>query len=508
MSRAAWLLGLLLWACHPGAPWSPAAPLPETSGAALELMYFVQGPDGSARFGGLAGAIEDDLAVWDLRIAGRGALAITPEAGGRFELEVPVGDASSGILHRDGIPVQSFRLRDAVLARRAAVGPPIGGAGSVPNDLLFVGQGEDTRLVLVRSGDHAISVFDRELGLETKEGLRLPERSSSHGPLGAQPWFAAPLQDGEHIAVSAFLQGRAYVIHLPTLEVEATLEPTVPLELAAPHVLPYAIDLDDSGRMVSEVSRFLPRSPQGLAVHHDHLFVAYSGFVAPRLSPTMPPVYLPGVLLRFSLADPQAAPRSLRLPFDNPQSVTFDEDLGRLIVTASGVLDSDPEVRSVTPGGVVIIDPESMAVTERFELLGFAPGSTLSKAGALWVSSLIRPEVVRLPLDGGARETFRLNPEAVDSVFRLVELPGGLIGAPSFNTDRLHVIDPWRRTLDPSPFFGPLELGPGRPIFDGLQVIARRPGRGGVDFTGPDLYALSGIASRVVPVELRKVLGP
>ena len=104
--------------------------------------------------------------------------------------------------------------------------------------------------------------------------------------------------------------------------------------------------------------------------------------------------------------------------------------------------------------------------------------------------------------------TCDLNSEEVDSVFRLLALPGGLIAAPSFNTDRIHFIDARSKTLNPPPFFGPIAVGPGRPIFEGLQVIARRPGRAGVDFVGPDLFAVAGIASRIIPVELRKLLGP
>ena len=90
----------------------------------------------------------------------------------------------------------------------------------------------------------------------------------------------------------------------------------------------------------------------------------------------------------------------------------------------------------------------------------------------------------------------------------MIDLPGGLIGAASFNTDRLHVVDPRTRVVDPKPFCGPFVIGPGRPVFDGVQVCARRPGRAGVDFVEPDIYCLAGIASRVTPIELRKVLGP
>lgn len=509
MRRVAPSLAALMLACAPGVGGpDPDPAVPSEAGIALELMYFVRGPDGLARFGGLASSFGGAGSGWDFRVEGDTPRSIEPDARGGFELELGRVDATSGVLHRDGQPIERFRLREAEAARRAAVWPAVGGAGSVPNDLLFVGEGAPPRLVLVRSGDHAVSVFDLELGLDAGLGVRLPELDAARGPMGAQPWFAAPLPDGERVAVSAFLHGRVYVVHLPSLRVERSFEPSGPVSLPAPIALPYPLDLDGDGRIVSSVSRFVPRCPQGVLVHGDHLFVAYSGFVAPRLSDARPPVYLPGVLLRFSLREPERAPQSLLLPFQNPQWLGLAQDPARLLVVSSGVLDADPEVRATSAGGVMLVSLDAFELEHSVDLGTRAPGSALLFEGELWVSSLVRPEVWRVALYGGDEAVFRLNDERVDSVFRLVPLPGGLIGAPSFNTDRLHVIDPRRRLLDPSPFFGPLELGPGRPIFDGLQVVARRPGRGGVDFVGPDLYALSGVASRVVPVELRKVLGP
>ena len=90
----------------------------------------------------------------------------------------------------------------------------------------------------------------------------------------------------------------------------------------------------------------------------------------------------------------------------------------------------------------------------------------------------------------------------------VVVIGGGLVGVPSFNTDRMHILDARTGAIDPEPFFAPLAVGPGRPLFDGLQIVAARPGRRGVDFRGPDLFALTGQASELIPIELRKVLGP
>jgi hypothetical protein len=72
----------------------------------------------------------------------------------------------------------------------------------------------------------------------------------------------------------------------------------------------------------------------------------------------------------------------------------------------------------------------------------------------------------------------------------------------------LRFIDSTTGELDPAPFYSPLVVGRGPPISDGIALIARRPGRAGVDFAGPDLFALSNLASRVVPIELEALLGP
>jgi hypothetical protein len=143
---------------------------------------------------------------------------------------------------------------------------------------------------------------------------------------------------------------------------------------------------------------------------------------------------------------------------------------------------------------------------EQIDMRDFAPGSALFTAERMVVASLAHPRIRMVGLD--STEDVTLNGETTDSIFRLVDLGGGLVGVPSFNTDRLHILDARTGTLDPEPFFAPLAIGPGRPLFDGLQIVAARPGRRGVEFTGPDLFALTGQASELIPIELRKVLGP
>ena len=124
--------------------------------------------------------------------------------------------------------------------------------------------------------------------------------------------------------------------------------------------------------------------------------------------------------------------------------------------------------------------------------------------GQIWTASLLKAQITNVKTNA----VIVLNDQSIDSIFRLIELPGRLIAATSFNTDKLFIFDAEDGRLNPYPFVSPFSVGPGPPVFDGAQIVARRPGRAGVDYTGPDLYVLSGLASRIWSVETRKLLGP
>lgn len=487
MKRALALL-LLVSCADPVAP-APGSTCtsiePAIAGAANmrpELLYAVRDPAGDdVLSGALAGGLDEGLSLAE---------------GAAGEGEVLLGPA--------GAPGLKYRVRDADAARAQAVCGPIGGAGATPNDLVIAGPTDAPYAVIARSGDNAVSAYDLATGLDAGlPGVRLPELEDQCGRRSANPWFVAPL-GGDRVAVTAFAQARVHVLDMRAGAIEATLAVPGTMALDPPQEVARAIDADCDGTRESMISRFRPRTPQAVALAGDSLVAGFTNFYS-----ASPAVYLPGVLAIWTVTDLSASPRLLQLPAFNPQELRALDDR-RVLVVCSGVLEQvGANIGASTPGMVLIVDLESATIERTFEFGDFAPGTALLAGGSVWAGSLVKPALRAYDLESGAQlHELLLNDEPVDSVFRLIELPGGLVGAPSFNTDRLHIFDPRAGILDPAPFFGPLQIGPGRPIFDGLAILARRPGRAGIDFVGPDLFALSGVASKVTPIELRKVLGP
>jgi hypothetical protein len=464
-------------ACSRSAPAPEDEPaIADVAGLRPERTYYVKTEEG-ARFGGFDGALERTVAVGDR--------TITPDEHGRFSVDLP---AEATIELDVGL---QYRLRDPDLARAEAVRPAISGAGSVPNDLLIAGFAGDAYGVLVRSGDRGVSIVDLASGL-SDEGARID----------GHPFFAGIIDaEARRVAVSDYDGGEIHLLDLAAGIVERTLPaPAVELDAAFPLSRPF--DLDGDGAAESEVVRFVARSPQSVVRAGDRLLAGYSGFVDGR----SPPVFVPGVIASWSLVELDAPPRVLVLDALDPQELRVLDD-GRALAVCSGALETSGGVGATTEGAIAFFDPSSLELLDQIRLGDFAPGSALIAAGRIVVASLASPRVRIIGDDGQSRELV-VNDETIDSIFRLVELGGGLVGVPSFNTDRLHILDARTGELDPAPFFAPLRVGPGRPVFDGLQIVAARAGRRGIDFTGPDLFALTGQASEVVPIELRKVLGP
>lgn len=493
------LLGLLgpLACAEPALEWAPEPVVPEHPGLRLERIW-AAAVDGAIQVGGFDGAV---LGSGSLRVIGPDGVEhlVTVDGRGRFFVEFPGEGEQIQVAPPTG-PAVNFRVRRPQVARAAALWPPLGGAGLTPNDLVILGPKGAPLGALVRSGDHAVSPLDLQAGLLPESGRFLDR---------ANPWFVAPVRpEGTEVVVSGWATGEIYRFDLrdPTRSPEI-YHPGPPVELAEPRPLLEPRDVDGDGQQETEVRSYPLLSPQPVLVLGERVYAAYAGVISVRLG-ARGPVQLPATLVEWPLGQPEA-PRRIVLPFHNPQELRALPD-GRVMVVASGILDprgDRVEVRS--EGGVMVYDPAVGQLAETWALGDFGGGTALLTESDLWVGSLARPVLRRVRRAGGETpQDLRVNQEEVDSIFRMIELDGGLAAVPSFNTDRLHVLDLHTGALDPPPFFQPLEVGPGRPVFQGLQVVARRPGRIGLDFQGPDLFLLFGPGSVITPLELRKVLGP
>lgn len=496
MRRASILLVVGLAGCSGSDGPEVEGRIPDLAGVRLERMYATVAPDGVTRFGSYDDAVAPGATI---EIDGT---PVTADADGRVAIESSGAPTVEVVIDGETI---SFEVRTPREARVAAVHPAVGGTGDRPNDLLVSNVPEGTLAVVVRSGDNALSAFDLAEGLsDDLPGIRFPRVREEV----AAPWFVTPWDDsGVRFAVTAHNQHRVYVVDLASETIVHTLVPG-PVELSEPFTLARPFDLDGDGVDESVIARVTPRAPQPVLVHDGRVYVGFSGFVRGS-TPALDPVFVPAVLAIWDLADPVRPVAMHVVPTLNTQELRVTED-GRIAVVSSGVIDqSDGPPRLVTEGAVDIFDPVADAFVDRYAFGSFGPTTALFVDGHLWVASLARASVIAIELATRQDVTIDLgDPEEVNSVFRLVDLGGGLLAAPTFNRDELFFIDATTKTKNPPPFYAPLVIGAGAPVFDGLQVIAARPGRRGVDFVGPDLYALSGLAARVTPVELRKLLGP
>ena len=492
-------LSALVFAAY-GCDETPAT-LEEIRITGNELVYTVAHTDGTF-VGGLTGSV-DPFANVLVKSREETVLGeFLADENGRFH--EPVLSAAGDIITlqiNQAEPVE-FRVRDFEQAHAEAVWPPLEGIGSVPNDLLVIDKAENTYGVVVRSGDNAVSKIDLKLGL--KGGVLLPDREGFNGfNTPANPWFAKHYRN-DQIFVTGAGQDLVYLLDLNTETLVRVIEASTPVVLEQDYKLSRPIDVDGDGIIETKIRQFLPKYPQGLFVTSTHLLVAYSGFVSPRLDAARPAVYLPSVVAAWPLTDLARSPDYLVLPHLNAQEISLASD-GDLLVTCSGVIEMiNGKIQTSSDSAVIKIDSTNLEVTQVYELADFAASSSVDVDGYIWTSSILRAEIKNLQ----TQQVVSLNQEPIDSIFRLQVLPGKILAVSSFNTDRVHLVDAYTGQLNPPPFFKPFSVGPGKPIFDGAQILARRPGRAGVDFVGPDLFCLSGVASRIWPIETRKLLGP
>ena len=75
-----------------------------------------------------------------------------------------------------------------------------------------------------------------------------------------------------------------------------------------------------------------------------------------------------------------------------------------------------------------------------------------------------------------------------------------------FDTDQIAVLDTDTDQLNPFPYITPFPAGiradnPNSVLFDGVQSLAIRPGVPKVDFTGADIFFITGISGQLGSVD-------
>jgi len=87
-----------------------------------------------------------------------------------------------------------------------------------------------------------------------------------------------------------------------------------------------------------------------------------------------------------------------------------------------------------------------------------------------------------------------------------IAIKDGLLFTTLFNSDQIAVLDTNTDQADPFPYITPFPAGirgddPNSQLFDGVQSLAIRPGVSGVDFTGADIYFITGISEQLGSVD-------
>jgi hypothetical protein len=327
---------------------------------------------------------------------------------------------------------------------------------------------------------------------------------------GANPWGVALDASSGRAVVTLFGQHAAALVEPCTgrlLSVaNAAQHDNAPrlLELDPPLQLDAPLDADDSGVAKALVTRMLPRHPQGVAFVEERVLVSFTNLL--EVGP--PARFGPGLVVAFDVVDDALrAAEHMVLPFDNPQSITLDEE-GRAWVSCSGVLEQGEDGwAAVSEGGLVRLAAAPLALAEVVPLGTFAPATPAFAGGALVVGSLVTSRVAHLPPGAAGLDdatTLTLGGPGVESMFSATALGGGLVGVTQFSADLIHVLDGRTGELSPWPFTAPIHVGRGG-AFRGVKALATAPPSGK---TAPDAAALLVLSSEVVPLRLWQVLGP
>ncbi|MEW5848686.1 MAG: hypothetical protein AB2A00_07715 [Myxococcota bacterium] len=519
-----WWMMAVLASCTPlPQDTEPPAPplLPRTLVAYEKMALFLEAP-GQARLRGFTGAAPEGGVV-EVREGNTTLAQVTADAAGRFDVRFGAEKDREVELHarvgtEDATPLR-FKVRDFSEAASSMVRERLSGTGSTPNQVLFARDasptGRTTGLVVL-SGDGALDNVDADEGGRVSPLVPLPEMAFGGAVVPATPWAADAL--GENAWVTRYAHAGITTVNVPGGTILGEGNITTPQALGEILTLDPPVDVDGDGVEDQQVTALVPRNPTGIAVVGSRAFVAMANVLSTSASGRAQ--FGPGMLAVFELDGrgiPTGATRVINLAFRNPQHV-IPLDNGTVAVSSTGSLQRVNGTWQVdSDGGVEIFDVSSLQKLQEINLGRFAPSRPLLLADgkSLYVPSILRARLARLDVENGQLIRGPGNPvelaegELLRTVFECVLHPTALVFCGLFDTDSIVVVDSADDTVRPWPFTSDIRVNTGdSAVRLGIQSLAMRPGRNGVDRAGNDILVLLSLATRVSALDTRFVLGP
>jgi hypothetical protein len=462
-------------------------------------------------------AVDEGVRVRGLRGAARPGVDLTLDGatvdideGGGFDITLD-GSADTVDLSAtrgDATETVTYRVRSLDAARACVAGAAIP-TGTLPNDVAAApacGADGAIAALVTLTGDSSVDVVDLA---STERPERTPFFPPTDGVLAAEPFGIARTPSSDHVAVTLRGLGTVALVDACTGDVLDSSPPQTAdsgwlvVDVDPPVTLREPRDVDGDGLTDTQVRRMRASGPQAVVFSGGRLWVAYTNVLEPALDDARPMTAGDGALLVFDLDGDVLVPSGHRvLPVKNPQGLTPD-GAGGVWVAATGVYAYDgPRLTTGSPGALVRVT-SSLAVEQTIDAGGFAPGTPTLTGDRLVVGSTLEGviavvDVTAPDLDDATRWSLT-GDDRLNTVFDTVALPGGLVGALHFETDRLHVIDPRTETLDAWPFSSPITIGDGGQTFRGAIAL---------DVDGWRGAALLALSAEIVPLDLRQVMGP
>lgn len=520
----AWLLVLLTGCVQEEEGLPPAPPmLPQTLVAYERMALFAEG-DSQARLRGFDGAAPAGATLEVRARDGSVLVQVTADESGRFDVHFTAQQDALLTLHahlgtEEATPLD-FTVRSRTAALDKLVVDRLAGTGSTPNRIVFARDAPVTgasMALVVLSGDNALDNINADDGKRMAPLVPFMETSGPFGPVMANPW-SVDAKDGVAI-VTRYMQGGVTAVSLDKGRILGEAAPDRPVALPSPLHLDPAADVTGDGHAESDINELTPRTPTDVAVVGKRAFTAYANVLSQ--DHTGKAQFGPGMLVIHELDDhgvPTGTNHVRVLSFVNPQHVVASPDGAWVVVASTGELQrTSAGWNVVSDGGLDVFDARTMERVRTISMSRFAPSRPvwLPNGKDVYVPSVLRARLSRVDVMSGDIKRGSADPimleesDALRTVFECGLHLTGLVFCGIFDTDQLVVVDSADDTVGPWPFVDAIPLpGASGSMGGGVQSLAVRPGRNGVDRNGFDVLVLLSLATRVAALDTRYVLGP